>query len=164
MFMQNADERVYGRRIVQRPPEYSFCAGCESCAVVCALVHGGVVGPSRNRLFVERNIRTMVHTVHACQQCADRPCYEKCPKKGEAMRTDENGVVYIVEEACIGCGLCARACVFEPSRINFVKDAPKAQRKARKCDLCRGRAEGPACVEWCPVCCIRVADGEEAGS
>jgi Fe-S-cluster-containing hydrogenase component 2 len=160
--MQSGEERSCGRRIVQRPSEYSFCAGCESCSVVCALVHDGVVGPSKSRLFVERNIRTMVHTVHTCQHCADHPCYEKCPKKDDAMRIDENGVVYIATEACIGCGACARACAFTPSRINFVKDAPKALRKARKCDLCRGRAEGPACVEWCPVRCIDVEGGEEA--
>jgi Fe-S-cluster-containing hydrogenase component 2 len=159
--MRDCENRSYGRRIVQHPPEYSFCAGCESCGIVCALVHDGVVGPGHNRLFVDRNIRTMVHTIHSCQQCADHPCYEKCPKKGEAMRIDENGVAYIVEEACIGCGACARACVFEPARINFIKDAPKQMRKARKCDLCRGRAEGPACVQWCPVRCIAVGGGEE---
>jgi Fe-S-cluster-containing dehydrogenase component len=128
---------------------------------VCALTHDGVVGPGYNRLFVERDIRTMVHTIRSCRQCDDHPCYEKCPKKGDAMRLDENGVVYIVEEACIGCGACARACVFDPPRINFIKDMPKRLRKARKCDLCRDRAEGPACVQWCPVRCIYIRDGKE---
>jgi Fe-S-cluster-containing dehydrogenase component len=159
--MQRTEERRYGRHVAQRPPEYSFCAGCESCGAVCSLTRDGVVGPAYNRLFVERNIRTMVHTVHSCRQCSDHPCYEKCPKKGDAMRVDENGIVYIVEDACIGCGACARACVFEPPRINFIKELPKNLRKARKCDLCRDRAEGPACVEWCPVRCIYVC-GEDA--
>ncbi|MDR1299654.1 MAG: hydrogenase, partial [Oscillospiraceae bacterium] len=77
--------RVYGGHIVQTPPEYSFCAGCNSCEAICSLVHDGVVSPSRRRLTVRRDIRTMAHTVYSCQHCSDRPCYEKCPKKGEAM-------------------------------------------------------------------------------
>jgi Fe-S-cluster-containing dehydrogenase component len=88
--------------------------------------------------------------------CDDHPCYEKCPKKGEAMKIDDDGIVYVVEEACIGCGLCARNCKYTPTRINLVKSADKTKRKAKKCDLCRTREEGPACVQWCPVRCIGV--------
>ena len=42
----------------------------------------------------------------------------------------------------------------------MVKSTDKAMRKAKKCDMCRTRPEGPACVEWCPVRCI----GESASS
>jgi Fe-S-cluster-containing hydrogenase component 2 len=70
------------------------------------------------------------------------------------MCIDENNIVYINEEHCIGCGLCVKACVFDPPRINLVKSADKTLRKAKKCDLCRTRPEGPACVQWCPVRCI----------
>jgi Fe-S-cluster-containing hydrogenase component 2 len=148
----------YGRHIVQTPPEYSFCAGCDSCEIICALTHDGVAGHTRNRLFVERDIRTMVHTVHTCRQCAEHPCYEKCPKRDAAMCLDENGVVYIVEAECIGCGLCYGACVFDPPRINYHKNQPRETRKARKCDMCRGREDGPMCVKWCPVRCIVTSD------
>jgi Fe-S-cluster-containing hydrogenase component 2 len=53
--------------------------------------------------------------------------------------------------------LCAKACVFDPPRINVVKSKDKDKRKARKCDMCRTRPEGPACVQWCPVRCIGVS-------
>jgi Fe-S-cluster-containing hydrogenase component 2 len=80
------------------------------------------------------------------------------------MKIDEKNIVYIDEDMCIGCGLCVKACVFTPSRINMVKSADKSKRKAKKCDLCRTRPEGPACVEWCPVRCIGLSDRSVAAS
>lgn len=153
------EKRTFLKSVAQTPFDYSFCAGCMSCEIVCALTHDGVTGPSRRRLSVRRDIRKMTHEVLTCRHCSDHPCFEACPKKGEAMKIDENGVVYIDEDACIGCGLCAGACVFSPPRINFIKDQPKEIRKARKCDMCHTRPEGPACVEWCPVRCLYVAEG-----
>ena len=70
------------------------------------------------------------------------------------MRIDENNIVYVNEEECIGCGLCAKACVMTPARISIVKDPDKKKRKAKKCDLCRTRTEGPACVQYCPSRCL----------
>lgn len=162
MAVEEKQTRTYGNHIVQYSPDYSFCAGCTSCEVVCTLTHDGLVSPSYNRIFVNRDNRSMVHTVQACQHCADHPCYEKCPKKDQAMRIDENNIVFIDESHCIGCGLCMKACVFTPSRINMVKSADKTKRKAKKCDLCRTRPEGPACVEWCPVRCIGLSDNSVA--
>ncbi|MDR1796304.1 MAG: 4Fe-4S dicluster domain-containing protein [Clostridiales Family XIII bacterium] len=151
-------ETNYGSHVVQYPQDYSLCAGCTTCEIVCSLVHDGVVGPRYNRIFLKRGTSSMIHEVLACMHCADHPCYEKCPKKDEAMKIDEKGVVYIDEAFCIGCGLCAKACAFTPSRINLVKSSDKDKRKAKKCDLCRTREEGPACIEWCPVRCIGLSD------
>jgi Fe-S-cluster-containing dehydrogenase component len=147
-----------GPHIVQYSMDYSLCAGCTTCEIVCSLVHDGLVGPQYNRIFLERGTSSMIHKVHSCQQCIDHPCYDKCPKKNEAMRIDARGIVYINDEACIGCGLCRKACPYDPPRINLVKSKDKDKRKAKKCDLCRDRSEGPACIEWCPVRCIGMSD------
>ena len=93
----------------------------------------------------------MIHRVLACQQCNDHPCYDACPKKDEAIKIDENGIIYIDEEFCIGCGLWARHCKFQPSRISMKRDKMRKAWKAVKCDLCRGNPEGPQCIKWCPV-------------
>lgn len=146
------------KHIVQYPKEYSLCAGCTTCEIACSLVHDGVVGPQYGRIFLKRNEPSMFHEILACMHCEDHPCYEKCPKQGEAMRKGEDGIVYIVEEACIGCGICVKACKYQPSRINFVTAKDRKRRKAKKCDLCRERPEGPACVQWCPVRCIGLSD------
>lgn len=74
------------------------------------------------------------------------------------MCIGEDGIVYINDEHCIGCGRCINECVFYPPRINMVKSKDKTQRKAKKCDLCRTRPEGPTCVEWCPVRCIGLSN------
>jgi len=149
--------RVFGRHVTQAPPEYSFCAGCNTCEVVCSLTHDGLVSPCFNRIFVEKDARKMYHTIHTCQHCSDHPCYNACPKKDSAMVIDSDGTAYVVEENCIGCGACRRACVFSPPRINMVKSKDKSLRKSKKCDMCNGREGGPACVQWCPVRCLSVS-------
>lgn len=150
--------RTYGSHIIQYPPDVSFCAGCTACEIVCALVHDGVVSPSYNRVFVEKGTHSMVSEIHTCQHCVDHPCYEACSRKDKAMCIDENGIVYINEQHCIGCKRCIKACVFDPPRINYVKSSDKTQRKAKKCDLCRTRPEGPACIEFCQVACIGLSN------
>ena len=146
--------------IIQYCKEYSLCTGCHSCELMCALTHDGITGPTHNRIWCELGkIDEMIHHIYACQHCDDHPCYEACPKKDKAMCIDtETGVVYINENECIGCGLCAKKCKFTPSRINLIKDKDRKKRKAKKCDLCRGRKEGPACVEHCPARCIGLSN------
>lgn len=143
-----------GVHIVQYPADVSLCAGCASCEVVCALIHDGKSGPSHNRIFLNRDTIGMIHRVDACQQCEDTPCYSACRKKDQAMCVDESGIIYINQENCIGCKQCIKACPFEPKRINYNKET----KKALKCDLCRDRAEGPACIAYCQVRCIGLSD------
>lgn len=150
---------AYGNHIVQYSPEYSLCAGCETCAIMCGLTHYGCTGPNTSGIKVNLGTRSCIHTIEVCLQCKDHPCYEACPKKDKAMCIDEEtGVVYIVEGECIGCGLCARSCRFTPSRIHIRKNKVRKLWKAVKCDLCRGNEDGPQCVAYCPVRCIGLSD------
>ncbi len=143
----------YRNHIVQYPPEVSLCAGCTSCEAVCAMVHDGAVSPSLSRIHLERGTVSMIHTIYSCQQCKDHPCYNACPKKGKAMLLDEKlGIAYVDQNECVGCRLCIKACPFEPKRIRMNLDKPRP--KAIKCDMCRNRPQGPACVEYCQVRCI----------
>ena len=144
----------YGNHVVQYSPEYSLCAGCETCSIMCGLSHDGFTSPGNSGIRVNLGTRSMMHQVLSCQQCDDHPCYDACPKKGAAMKIDERGIVYIDEEFCIGCGLCAKHCKFQPTRIAMKRDKVRKQWKAVKCDLCRDNPEGPQCVKWCPVRCI----------
>lgn len=149
------DEKLkFGNHIVQYSKEYSLCAGCESCAMMCALDHDGVVSHGCGRIQINLGTRSMIHEVLACNHCVDHPCYDKCPKKDSAMCIDESGIVYINEENCIGCGLCIKACRFETPRITMMKNKDRKLWRAKKCDLCRNNEEGPQCILWCPVRCI----------
>ena len=150
-----------GKHIVVAPTQATVCTGCGSCEVVCALVHDGVVSPSYKRIKVEldRGDR-MMHRIYTCQQCDDHPCYDACPKQDEAMCLDENDIVYVDLDECIGCGLCKQACPFEPARITIAKRIGSKKRIAVKCDMCRTRPEGPACVEHCQAVVLGVSDEE----
>ena len=140
--------------IIQYPDAYSHCIGCASCELFCALTHDGVTGPCHGGIKLELGpLSTLHNRVYVCEHCQDHPCYEACPKKDEAMCVDENGTVYINEEACIGCGKCARACKLTPSRITM----DKKNRVAHKCDLCRTREGGPVCIQRCPVVALGLA-------
>jgi Fe-S-cluster-containing hydrogenase component 2 len=49
------------------------------------------------------------------------------------------------------------ACPFDPPRIK----AHPEKSVAFMCDLCRGRAEGPICVEYCNFDALTVAKKEK---
>ena len=142
--------------IIQYSERYSLCLGCGSCELMCGLLHDGVAGPHRGRIQLRLDdYEKLHHRIFSCEQCSDHPCYDACPKKEQAMCIDaDTGIVYINEEACIGCGLCSRACKLTPSRIVI----NKTERKAKKCDLCRGVEGGPICVRQCPVVCLGLSD------
>jgi len=63
-----------------------------------------------------------------------------CPAK--AIQRNNQGVVEIDEELCVGCGLCSEYCPM--GVILFIPE----RKKAYKCDLCQG---SPLCVEMCPT-------------
>lgn len=154
-----SDQKIeYGNHVVQYAMDYSLCAGCETCSIMCALGHDGINSPGCHRIQVNLGTRSMIHEVLTCQHCTDHPCYEKCPKKDKAMRIDDRGIVYIDEENCIGCGLCIKACRFTPSRIVMMKHKDRKKWRAKKCDLCREHPDGPQCIAWCPVRCIGLSD------
>ncbi len=84
-----------------------------------------------------------------CMHCISPACVSVCPVS--ALRKDpKNGVVYYVEDRCIGCRYCMLACPFRIPRYEYESASPRV----RKCQLCRHRYdEGKysACCEYCPT-------------
>ena len=102
-------------------------------------------------------------TIEQCRQCVDPACVKACPV--DAIKADAKyGYVRMVDKTkCIGCGDCAEACPYVPSR------AVVSDEKSRKCDLCAnapyhwddagGGPDGKqACVEVCPVGAIKFSE------
>lgn len=105
-----------------------------------------------------------------CQQCEDPPCVKVCPT--QATWKDEDGIIVIDYNWCIGCRYCMAACPYGSRHQNWAgPDIPKEQINpdthylgnrprhkgvVEKCTFCIQRVRNqpgryPACVEACPV-------------
>jgi Fe-S-cluster-containing hydrogenase component 2 len=136
----------------------SSCTGCGVCELMCSLFHYGMSSPALSRVQVVHNPFADLVNLYACQQCDSPGCYLACPLPDEALCIDElTGARYIDEEECTGCGLCVDACSCAPPRVRFKVD----KGVVFKCDLCRGREAGPACVEYCGYGALRFLPGGE---
>jgi Fe-S-cluster-containing hydrogenase component 2 len=87
---------------------------------------------------------------YVCRQCDDPMCVRSCPIG--AIRLDERtGVYVIVEDICVGCGLCSEACPYNGEKSILVLN--QARKVFMKCDLCSG---DPQCVQVCPSEALKV--------
>jgi Fe-S-cluster-containing dehydrogenase component len=104
----------------------------------------------------------------ACQQCRDAPCVKSCPV--EATWQEDDGIVVIDYNWCIGCRCCMAACPYgarhfnwsEPQipddqvnpNMHYLGNRPRPKGVVEKCTFCIQRTrkgEYPKCVEVCPV-------------
>ncbi len=116
--------------------EYSSCPpGCSACEDACAREKGGV-----SRIKSIPVPEAGFNGVVACNQCNEPACRDVCPT-GAIIRSEEDGVVRITEEKCVGCALCTMACSYGGIRFSHQNN------KSSKCDLCGGK---PACITACP--------------
>lgn len=142
------------------------CTRCDACTRGCVERHGtethGIPIPRLLRAG-RRFDNFMVAT--SCRSCTDPHCMTGCPvdsiHRGRHLQI-------VIEDHCIGCGLCAENCPYgsifmipnernpipmadtaEAGRIHFV-----GQLKAANCDLCDAKGDRssprPACVAACP--------------
>ena len=148
------------------------CVGCQACVVNCkewnTSGYGAPLsdenpyssnpnGAWLNRVhayeeFNSEKVKT-VHFPKSCLHCEDAPCVTVCPT-GASYKRQEDGIVLVNEDWCIGCGLCAWSCPYGAREMDPVENVMK------KCTLCVDRIYNenipeedrvPACVRTCPT-------------
>src|SRR5262249_12795697 len=127
------------------------CTRCDSCVRACADAHDGVTRLIREGLRFDNYL-----VATSCRQCRDPLCMVGCPVGAIRRR---QSLEVIIEDWCIGCGLCARNCPYgnislHPFKVmteaeGTGKRAEVVKNKATSCDLCHDHAE-PSCVYACP--------------
>ena len=123
------------------------CVGCYACEYFCSTYHEGATSSSLSRITVHRYPPSVLVAVETCRQCLSASCMQACYVPGAMYVDEKTGARCIDETKCTGCRQCLEACPFNEEGAIIKFNAEK--RVCVKCDLCSGRAEGPACVEAC---------------
>ena len=128
------------------------CLACKTCELQCALEHSESKElkqaiHERPRPKARVNVEAAVELAIPlqCRHCEDAPCVKVCPTKA-IEKLDEEGVVLIKSQLCIGCKACILVCPFG------VISMDREGKAVTKCDLCFERLEKgkqPACVQGC---------------
>jgi len=128
------------------------CTRCDACVNACADAHDGVTRLVRDGLRFDNFL-----VATSCRQCRDPLCMVGCPVGSIRRR---NSLEVIIEDWCIGCGLCARNCPYGNINLHpfeVIAEDPEypgrkkaaIKQKATSCDLCTHLKE-PSCVYACP--------------
>ncbi|MCZ4282492.1 4Fe-4S dicluster domain-containing protein [Kiloniella laminariae] len=153
--------------------DLDICVGCHACAVNCKEWNTGghsapltdldPYGADPNGVWFNRihsfevvdedNDSKTVHFPKSCLHCDDAPCVTVCPT-GASYKREEDGIVLVDADKCIGCKLCSWACAYGAREYDEDVGIMK------KCTLCVDRiynenlpeaSRVPACVSTCPV-------------
>lgn len=146
--------------------DYAKCIQCNNCELACAEVHDGTSRLSREA----GQTHALLHLPASCRHCEHPRCMKDCPP--DAIHRSPSGEIFI-SDSCIGCGQCQANCPYgviqmadrrqytrpgwwqlllERRRATILAEkAPAADRRAVKCDMCRGIVGGAACVRACPT-------------
>lgn len=130
------------------------CTRCDDCVQACIDVHPD--GISRLQRTGPRFANFLIP--NTCRQCHDPTCLIGCPV-GSIHRGASSEIV--VEDWCIGCGLCAEQCPYDAIAVETrSNDAGDANRQAVVCDQCASTGGTPMCVYACGRDAATRVDGE----
>ncbi|MGD2164539.1 MAG: 4Fe-4S dicluster domain-containing protein [Anaerolineae bacterium] len=145
------------------------CTGCRSCTAACRAENNvPFAGPEQAALgrsiFWQEVLEREIHGSYPflerqyvprlCMHCEDPPCVKVCPV-GATYPNDE-GVVLVDYERCIGCRLCATGCPYGVRYFNwYPPNLPEPLDQALNPDV-PTRPRGV--VEKCTFCIHRLEE------
>ena len=138
--------------------DMDLCTRCDECTKGCVEQHGTAShGVPITRLLRDGMRFDNYVVATSCRSCIDAHCMVGCPV--DAIHRGKH-LQIVIEDHCIGCGLCASNCPYGSIFMMPNQAGAAAQHlaiahpKAATCDLCD--AEGtrerpqPRCVASCP--------------
>lgn len=149
--------------------DMTACTGCKTCMVACIDGHdlpqsvmwrrvaeytGGKWVRRANGTY-DQNVFSYYTSV-SCNHCQNPVCVKVCPTT--AMHKDEQGIVSVDPDKCVGCRYCEWNCPYSAPQYD------KQMGRMTKCDFCKDRlAAGlkPLCVEACPMRAIHFGEYED---
>lgn len=151
----------------------SACTDCKACQIACKDRSSLPVGVMWRRVIqyvggswtpVDRKNGTMTPNgvfsyslSLSCMHCQNPVCMEGCPAGGITKR-EEDGIVVINTDECIGCRYCEWTCPYGAPQFNEELGI------MTKCDFCvdlLDKGENPACVDACVMRCLDYGDLDE---
>lgn len=128
------------------------CIGCQACTIACRSENDIPDRFFRLKVKVKGPYGTFPKLAfdfsrHSCEMCENTPCVSVCPTHASFM--DENGIVDIDGDKCVGCLYCVAACPYNARFVNPKTKIPD------KCNFCKhthlAKFGEPACVSVCPT-------------
>lgn len=121
------------------------CIGCFSCMIACAAVNekSHSLNNSRLKIKTKGGLQSKFIAI-TCKACKDPACYEACKYNALALRP--GGGVVQIQENCVGCKACVKACVIKAAFFNEEK------KKSLICKHCG------VCVRFCPHKCLSMEE------
>lgn len=155
------------------------CVDCDACTIACKQENHTPPGIAYTRVLRKEvgefpNVRRQFLPI-LCNHCENPPCVPVCPV-GATWKRDQDGIVVVDYEKCIGCRYCMTACPYGARSFDFGENynVPLNQFEAqpateygkawdrahggspignvRKCTFCVHRldqGQDPACVQTC---------------
>ncbi|MDR3307786.1 MAG: 4Fe-4S dicluster domain-containing protein [Coriobacteriales bacterium] len=125
------------------------CIGCDSCSVACKIWNDLPLEIMFNPVITdgphgEYPYLHMSHVPLICMHCEEAPCTHVCPTG--ASKKDEDGIIWVDPDACIGCSACIAACPYDARHKDHGSGV------VMKCDFCKDRVrkkQEPHCVWTC---------------
>lgn len=94
------------------------CDGCKSCTAACQKAH--YLTPEQTWIDVfplTDSVGKTYHLPRPCMQCENPPCLHVCPV--HATFRQDQGIVLVDQDRCIGCRMCMAACPYEARYFNW---------------------------------------------
>ena len=135
-----------------------ICSGCKTCQIACKDKNNLATGIIWRRIYEvtggnwmkEGNAwkpKLIAYNISmSCNQCEDPICLKSCPAK--AIYQEENGIVKIDADKCMGCKYCEWSCPYSAPQFDEDKGI------MTKCDMCEDyilQGKNPSCVDACPT-------------